>query len=510
MVLKSPPRLWSPPRSAQPSSSRSSLSSLVLASGKTQDDLTRALTPRLTKFIPHEPTVTQTAFLLVPGREAFFGGAAGGGKSDALLMAALQYADTPGYAALLLRKSFADLQLPGAIMDRAYGWLSGRPDCRWNERDHRWEFESGAVLQFGYLDRARDRYRYQSAEFQFVGFDELTQFEIDEYLYLATRLRRLVGSTTPVRLRSASNPGGVGHEWVKARFIPRIEEDPLTGGRVVEYPRDADGRRRPFIPSRLSDNPHLDRADYVKSLLMVDPTLRAQMLDGDWTAAKPGTKFKRGWFGQIIDVAPKLVKRAVYVDLASTEETGDNDPDWTSAHWGGMTATGQMVIEGELHIRNTPSKVEAALQALAERLNPDMPGRYPIWIEQEPGSAGKTVISNYQRRILPGYVVRGLRPTGDKWTRADLLASMAERGDVLLVRGLWVPGYIEEMVSFSSDDTHSHDDRVDSTSGLSVVLFKAAGAASRSYIGGHKEEVIRKGDLVLRGRQYIDKTPRRA
>ena len=90
-------------------------------------------------------------------------------------MAALQYIDVPGYRALLFRRTFADLNLPGALMDRARDWLGGTP-ARWNAHDHVWTFPSGASLTFGYLETERDKYRYQSSELQYIGFDELTQF----------------------------------------------------------------------------------------------------------------------------------------------------------------------------------------------------------------------------------------------------------------------------------------------------------------------------------------------
>src|SRR5260370_9012849 len=104
--------------------------------------------PRLNTFIPHVPTPHQAAFLLLDCLEAFYGGAGGGGKSDALLMSALQYADIPGYHALIIRRHVADLTLPNALLDRARGWLRGREDVRWNESKNQWKFASGPPLTF--------------------------------------------------------------------------------------------------------------------------------------------------------------------------------------------------------------------------------------------------------------------------------------------------------------------------------------------------------------------------
>lgn len=244
-----------------------------------------------TLYSPHAPTPPQAAYYLLDELgvlEAIYGGAAGGGKSDALLTAALRYVDVPGYAALLLRRSYADLALPSAIMARSKEWLMGS-DARWSKVDFRWTFPSGATLSFGYLRTYNDVYRYQSAEFQFIGFDELTQFTEAEYRYLFTRLRRPSSldpdnplAQVPLRIRSASNPGGRGHLWVKRRLIRR-EVDPDD-----EQDTLARARRRVFIPAKLADNPHVDRAAYEESLNNVDPFLRSQMLEGDWDAREPG------------------------------------------------------------------------------------------------------------------------------------------------------------------------------------------------------------------------------
>src|SRR5690606_3181408 len=118
--------------------------------------LQQLLTPKMTKYIPHKPTPKQAAFLLLPNREAFYGGAAGGGKSEALLMAALQYVDVPGYRAILIRRTYTDLALPGALMDRAAEWLEPYKklgEVRWDEKEKTWEFyikDGGkATLTFG-------------------------------------------------------------------------------------------------------------------------------------------------------------------------------------------------------------------------------------------------------------------------------------------------------------------------------------------------------------------------
>jgi len=226
-------------------------------------------------YCPHAPTDPQRRFLELDTREAFYGGAAGGGKSDALLMAALQFADRPGCSALLLRRTFPDLRQPGALMDRLAKWLAPT-GATWREIDRRWTFPSGATITFGYAESLADIERaYQGAEYQFVGIDELGQWREPEYLYLLSRVRRREGSRVPLRMRAAGNPGGIGHAWVKRRFVV------------------APDASRPFVPAKLDDNPHLDRAQYEGNLALLDSRTRAQLREGSWEDVVAG----RVYFG---------------------------------------------------------------------------------------------------------------------------------------------------------------------------------------------------------------------
>jgi phage terminase large subunit-like protein len=243
----------------------------------------------LDRYCPHKPWPKQRAFLGLDCREAFYGGAAGPGKTDALLMAALEYVDVPNYAALILRKSYQRLSKPGAIMDRAQQWLANK--ARWNGTEHSFRFPSGAVLQFGYIDNPADRYEYQSAEFQFIAFDELTEFRLNDdesnpYLFMFSRLRRtedLVQASVPLRIRSASNPGGEGHTWVKNRFITDEALAALRDAQPRVFYADANDRDRAFIPGMIADNPSLPEAEYCKTLEHLPPVTRERLMRGDWS-----------------------------------------------------------------------------------------------------------------------------------------------------------------------------------------------------------------------------------
>ena len=167
-----------------------------------------------------------------------YGGAAGGGKTDYLLMAASQYCDYPDYNALIIRKTYQDLALPGAIMNRALDWWYGQYGIVWKPQEHKLVWPSGAVIQFGHMDSQTAHYRYQGAELQFVGVDEATQIPAPQLMYLHSRLRRLQGSDVPLRYRLATNPGGVSHEWVRDNYV-----------------KGADGKRVVYLPALAARQP---------------------------------------------------------------------------------------------------------------------------------------------------------------------------------------------------------------------------------------------------------------
>lgn len=228
-------------------------------------------------WIPQVPTIKQLEFLASPANEKLYGGAAGGGKSSALLMDAALGVESGDYAAILFRRTYSDLALPGAIMDRSKEWWSGTA-AKWNDNEKTWTFPSGAKIAFGYLAAENDKYRYQSAEFQYIGFDELTQFAFSVYSYMRSRLRRTVDSKVALRMGNASNPGGIGHEWVYEEFIQGVVPERL------------------FIPARLRDNPHLRTEEYEQTLSGLDPVTRDQLLKGLWVQDESSHPFKREWW----------------------------------------------------------------------------------------------------------------------------------------------------------------------------------------------------------------------
>ncbi len=252
------------------------------------------------KWCPHTPHLTQLIFLGIDDLEALFGGAAGGGKSDALLMAALQYVDQPNYAALILRRQAVDLEKKDSILDRAKKWWLPL-GVKYQARHRRFTFPSGATIEFGHLQNPDDVTNYQSAAFNYIAFDELTQFTPDQYLYMFSRLRRAAESDIPSRVRSASNPGGANLLWYRERFMSiEFARQIIEGTNAPTYVRhcrlrNGDEYRRWFVPSMLEDNPSLDIAEYERALGALDIVEWSRLRKGNWLIGKAG-RFKPDWF----------------------------------------------------------------------------------------------------------------------------------------------------------------------------------------------------------------------
>lgn len=206
--------------------------------------------------------------------EVLFGGAAGPGKTDCLIMEATRYVEHPRYRAIILRRTFPQLQ---EIIDRSRTWypvINEKADYR--SGDKRWYWPSGAFIQFGHMQHEDDKYNYQGKEFHFIGFDEVTQFTETQYLYLHSRARSTIPEI-PVRIRCTTNPGGVGHVWCKKRFV-----DIAPPG--VTYIDPKSGQSRVFIPAKVTDNPTLVENDpaYIARLEALPEIEKLRLLHGVW------------------------------------------------------------------------------------------------------------------------------------------------------------------------------------------------------------------------------------
>ena len=248
--------------------------------------------------------------------EVMFGGAAGGGKSDSLLTEAARQINKKGYKALLLRRTFPELEK--SLILRSFEFFSGQG--HWQGTNKRWIFQQAgwfpneySFIEFGHLESEKDVHKYQSAEYDYIGFDELTSFTEFQYLYLISRNR---GTRPHMKryIRSATNPGNIGHSWVKSRFLDGagcdlLREDTylriskINPDKTLEFTpqkikiwKDKKTRLiRTFIPAKVFDNPPLIIADplYVQRLESLPEAERRALLEGDWNVFSG--QFFREW-----------------------------------------------------------------------------------------------------------------------------------------------------------------------------------------------------------------------
>jgi predicted phage terminase large subunit-like protein len=451
--------------------------------------LTRALTPRLTKYTKIGlKNKRQIVFLLLLDvLEVLFGGAAGGGKSIGLLAASSQFFDVPGYSALILRRRYRDLALPGALMSVSKLWWNNT-DAHWSEKNGNWTFPSGATLQFGYLEHEGDEEQYQSAAFQFVGVDELTQFSEKQYTYMFSRLRRPDDverfpqlKSVPLRMRAATNPGNKGHAWVKKRWGIKMVKGEAIGTNT---------RSRVFIQSKLDDNEYLDKESYEKSLEQLSAVTRQQLRAGDWSAVATGGIFditapsivpdlpdRRHWKG--------IVRQWDFASQRPTEE--EPDPDYSA----GLKMVKVMmpppsivaqaqekfitlppppywIVMDVVRGQKEPDQVEEMVSGAAHRDGVMV----PISIEQERGASGKQTLASYRLHVVPGFRVIRLWNVGDKLTRAADVAAMFNKGRVFLLEGPWIEAFLDELGVFNGKAGQAHDDQVDALSGAYIQLEK--------------------------------------
>lgn len=374
-------------------------------------------------FCPEYPTTKQLQLMRLHQKEVLYGGSAGGGKSVGLLMAALQYVNEPEYAAMIIRRSYADLSRPGALMDRAHRWLSPT-QAHWNGTKKEWRFPSGAVLTFAYMASPGDEENYQGSELHFCGFDELTQLEESQYLYMFSRTRRVKESRIPIRIRAATNPGGPGHQWVKERFI-----DKVVPGRV-------------FIPAGISDNPHLDAILYAESLSELDETTRRQLLFGEWITDAQSQLYKYATPRNDADNLPSLPEH-VYWERVLGIDLGASQIKATTAFIILCYSPSHPITyveHSECHAGMYPASIAERILELKKTY-----GEMHVTVDE--GALGKGYGQEFRRRY---HIHTEPAIKSDKLGNRRLINGAFERGDLQLLPGN--DGLIKELIGTIWDD----------------------------------------------------------
>ncbi len=416
---------------------------------------------------PQERALRSGAF------ELLFGGSAAGGKSEYLLMSPLRYVAHPHFQALLLRRTFKELE--SSLIGRSWEYYP-HLGARYSQQRHVWVFPSGAKIWFSHLEHEHDVHDHQSTEYQWIGFDELTTFSEFQYRYMISRLRSAHG--IPIELRASANPEP---NWVKRRWAPWVDRGPdyhgvrASSGEVLWYvtdehdgteawvPRGTQGAlSRSFIRASIEDNPHIAVKDpqYRVRLAALDPVQRARLRDGDWSAVyAAGKMFKRGWF-KLEDAVPVRATRVRWWDRAATEAGDDNDPDWTVGLLLARDREGLFWVEDVVRFRGGPGIVERTILETAERDAKKYPNLL-IAFPQDPGQAGKFEAEHYVGK-LARYNVKTFIETGSKIVRASPASAQAEHGNIRVLRAAWNDTLFYELEQFPDGQ---FNDQVDALSG---------------------------------------------
>ena len=308
-------------------------------------------------FKPNEGP--QTTFLASAEREVLYGGAAGGGKSYAMLADPLRYLSHPQFSGLLLRRTTEEL--------RELVWKSQElypkviPGIKWSERKMQWTSPQGGRLWLSYLDRDEDVLRYQGLSFSWIGFDELTQWPTHfAWDYLRSRLRS-TAADLPIYMRATTNPGGAGHVWVKKYFVDpappgkefeAVDED----GNTLRYPKghSKEGKalfKRKFIPAKLFDNPYLSESgDYETMLLSLPEHQRKRLLEGNWDVAE-GAAFPE--FNRAIHVIEPFDIPKNWPKFRTCDYGYGS---YSAVLWLAVAPDGQLIVYRELYVTKVLAK----------------------------------------------------------------------------------------------------------------------------------------------------------
>lgn len=423
------------------------------------------------------PQPKQEEFLSNPADIVIYGGAAGGGKSWALLYEPLRHVDNGEFGAVLFRSSMTQIKEQGGLWDasmklyRMFPGAIGR-----NPQKPYWRFPSGAKVSFRQIARDEDVYDWQGTEICCIEFDELTHFTEFQFFYMLSRNR----STCGVRpyVRASCNPdadswvAGFISWWIdqetgypmaersgKIRWMIRRDEVVHWADTIEELwerfelvtPEEKqEPKSVAFVASTIYDNQVLLKTDpgYLANLKALSIVERERLLFGNWKIkAAKGLFFPRAALPELLTDVPNDVTRWVRAwDLAATDTDEGGDPAYTASVLLGKRRDGSYVIADATNHRLKAEKVRNLVKQCAVSDKAKYK-RVRTRLSQDPGQAGKEQAQSYVK-MLAGFNVVTVKESGDKQSRAEPFAAQWQAGNVAVVSGPWTETLLGQYESF--------------------------------------------------------------
>ena len=424
----------------------------------------------------------QTEFFLNEADILIYGGAAGSGKTYALLLEALWSYDVKDFTCVIFRKNANQVRNPGGLWAESqslYRDFGGEP----RESILEWSFPSGAMIKFAHMDLERDKHSWQGSQICLIGFDELCHFSWGQFVYMLSRNRSTCGIKPYIR--ATCNPDS--ESWVRKFIDWWINPDtgyaiPERSGQIrwfvvrgdetfwadseedlIERFLDCLPKSVSFISANIYDNKILlkENPEYLANLQALPRFEREQLLKGNWNVRPTaGIFFQRNYF-EVIDVLPKNLTFVRYWDRAATKKTEINDPDYTVGLKLAKDKNDIFYVVDIVRLQESPLKVQNAIKNMAVQ-----DGTFvKIGIEQDPGQAGVSEV-DLLIRMLSGFIVKPYKVQKDKITRASPVSAQAEAGNIKFLRGHWNEDFFRELENFPES---THDDIVDSLSGAFLM-----------------------------------------
>lgn len=433
----------------------------------------------------------QTEATTCPADVVLFGGSAGGGKSYWMLLKALQFVHDPNYRAVMFRRTYPEIKNEGGLLDISrgiYGKLGAK--CA----DTTWTFPSGARVTMSHMEHESDRFRWDGAQIAHAFFDQVEMFTRAQVFYMFSRLRSEAGLRGRIFM-TANPPKDKTGDWLLPSFLDwYIGADgyaiPERSGVVRHFAMSNDapqwGKREDlkaqynvnpisfcFIRSSVHDNKILTERspDYIDKLNALSRVDRERQLHGNWRIKEAsGLFFKRSW-AQIVHEVPRGLRIIRAWDLAATEKTPTNNPDFTaSVKMGIDKQTRRIYILHAEHFQKSPGARDAHMANTAGSDGREVEITVPL----DPGQAGKDQSQRLIRECFLGYRARALRADrvrGNKIKRFSTFSAQAEAGNIFVLSGKWNEEWISELELFDGSD-RNHDDLVDATSDAFEALTK--------------------------------------